>query len=281
MLLPSLGARLVPLLAFALSLACSESGRTASSRQSESARPSSPARAESSDRERPERKDAPSEPQPIDPATLGSIRVRCLLAGNPPKRGEIDVSREPACDVHATPPLSEKVVAADGKLANVYVRIKSGQNAWQIPSAPADPVQLDQKGCLYTPHVVALQLGQKLLVRNEDPLNHNVNFGAKRNDRKNVNQAPRSPALEFDLGRAEQSIPVKCDIHPWMGAWVHVEEHPWFGVSDASGELVIQGVPPGEYSLEAIHEVYGKLREDVVVAPSGAAEVSFTYEAEG
>jgi plastocyanin len=170
------------------------------------------------------------------------------------------------------------VIVSDGRVANVFVRVKSGQKAWIYPETASGTVHLDQEGCVYTPHVLAIQRGQRLLVSNGDELTHNVNVRAKRNPSSNVTQAAGSPPLELSLDRAETSIQVKCDIHPWMGAVVHVSDTPWFGVSDAAGELVIEAVPPGSWVLEAVHEDLGRQRVEVVVEPSATATASFTFE---
>ena len=270
----------LPLILLALTLplhlvSCSDSGGSSSASSGRTTPRTSAAERRT---DRPSRERGPVEVKPIDPATVGTVRVTCLFEGEPPARKPLNVSREQACDVHATPPLTEKVVVADGKLANTYVRIKSGLKGWEIPAAPDEPVYFDQKGCIYMPHVVGMQQGQQLLVRNDDPVTHNVNMHARRNPRMNQSQAQKSPPLEFSPAKAELRIQVKCDIHPWMGAWLHVEEHPWFGVSDADGGLVIQDVPPGTYVLEAIHEALGKLTAEVVLEPSGEADVTFTFE---
>lgn len=264
------------LLACALAAACG--GRAAPAPEGGAARsPERPAPREQREPGARARTEPRGEERPVDPATAGEIRVRCVLEGAPPPRREIDLSGQAGCADHAGPVLTERVVAADGRLQNVFVQVRSGLAGWVVPPPPEEPVTLAQHGCVYRPHVVALQAGQRLLVTNGDALTHNVNVRAKKNSSSNRSQAQGSPPLELALGRAEDSIPVGCDIHPWMKAWVHVAEHPWFGVSDGAGEVVLRGVPPGALVLEAVHEELGKQRVEVELPPAGSVSVSIVF----
>ena len=101
----------------------------------------------------------------------------------------------------------------------------------------------------------------------------------ERNDGFNQTQASGSAPVEWQPTKPELMIPFACDIHPWMKAWVSVREHPWFAVSDASGAFTIGGVPPGEYTLEACHEKYGKKTGKVIVPASGSGELAITFAA--
>ena len=193
--------------------------------------------------------------EPVDSAEFGGLHGTILFVGDAPERFELKGTGLPECKHHPEVDTRSNVIVVDeGKLAGVFVTLASGYDEAKIPAAPATPVVLEQKGCMYVPRVVALQLGQKLRVSNEDPTNHNVHMKGKRNNETNRNMGAKQPALEFEFQRSELPIPFACDIHPWMGAAVFVEKHPWFALSDEHGHFAIQNVPPGTYEVQALHE---------------------------
>lgn len=226
------------------------------------------------------RSDGASEPpRPIDPATVGRVTGRVLFVGTPPVQKPLAMGTDPACRDHAQPPTTEKVVVTDGGLRDVYVFVARGHEGWIVPEPPAEPVVLSQHGCLYVPHALALQTGQTLLVHNGDPTTHNVNMRAKRNGiSRNATQGQNQADLSFRFERREHAIAFQCDIHPWMKAWLYVQDHPWFAVSGADGSFVIEGLPPGSYTLEARHEELGERRVEVTVPASGTAAVELSFE---
>jgi hypothetical protein len=226
-----------------------------------------------------ERTDAPAaERRAIDPAAVGALHGVVRFEGQAPQRFELGASSRAECRHAGVVHLSETVIVTDGKLQNAYVYVKRGLEGWEIPAASTAPVVLDQLGCLYTPHVLALQARTPLRVRNSDPTSHNVHLKAPRNAlMQNKNMGKGQADLELVFERPEHLIEFACDIHPWMGAWVFVEEHPFFAVSDAAGEFEIGGLPPGEYTLEAVHEELGKARADVRVETGASAEVVLRY----
>jgi hypothetical protein len=211
----------------------------------------------------------------------GTVRGVVELRGEAPPRRPIVMSGTPECSGHPTPPLSETVVAEGGKLSNVLVTVKEGLPRDASWPEPGEPALLDQKGCLYVPHVLALRAGQPLRVRNSDPTTHNVNAKPTRsgNEGFNRSQAPGASDVEVVFPRAESAIRLGCDVHPWMGAWVHVVDHPFFDVSDGRGEFELLGLPPGRYRLEAQHESLGRQTFEVELGPSGGASVRLTFSA--
>jgi len=217
------------------------------------------------------------EERPIDPAQVGAIHGTVRFEGKAPRRRELGASGRAECQHEGVLHLTEDVIVNDGRLQNTYVYVKQGLGGWQIPPPPSTPAVLDQIGCIYTPHVLAIQVGTPLLVRNSDPTTHNVRVVSK-TAAQNKSMGQGQADLSIDLTRPERAAEFHCDLHSWMKALVFVEEHPFFAVSDAAGLFAIEGLPPGTYTVEAIHEVLGKVRGEVTVTPGSTAELTLTYD---
>ena len=136
--------------------------------------------------------------------------------------------------------------------------VKRGWERYELPPAPDTPLLFDQQGCRYVPHVAAMQAGRTLAVHNADDTTHNVNWKAKKNPSLNKSQGAGAPAIEGVFPYDEMAIALGCDIHPWMSAKLCVFEHPFFGVSDAAGNVTIAGLPAGSFDLGLWHESEGK-----------------------
>ncbi len=214
----------------------------------------------------------------VDPATAGTVSGRVLFTGTPPVMPVIDMSSNPQCErQHKTPVKAETVVVnPNGTLRNVFVWIKSGLSPAKWPM-PATPAKLDQNGCMYAPRVQGLMEGQDFEILNSDPVNHNVHAECERNAAWNESQPPRAEHKFKKFPAEEVLFPVTCSVHPWMRAYVGVSPHPFFFVTADDGTFVLKGVPPGTYTIEAVHEKYGRKEGKVTVAPSGTASIEFTY----
>jgi plastocyanin len=218
--------------------------------------------------------------EPLTETETGGVHAVFLFEGTPPERYQLGAASSPECKHH--PDVDQRwnlVLVEDGKLANVFLTLKSGVDPARVPPVPDTVVELDQKGCMYIPRVVGLRVGQKFLVKNSDPTTHNVNLRAKRNQDSNRSMGAKQKPLEFAFDRRELGFLVKCDIHPWMGAQVYVEEHPWFGISDSGGSVRITGIPPGEYTLEAQHEELGTMTGKVTVTAGSSSGFTGTFRA--
>ncbi len=188
----------------------------------------------------------------------------------------IDMMADPVClGLHTGDVHSEKVVADGGGLANVFVHVKSGLSGSY--SAPADKVVLNQLGCQYVPHVSGVQVGQTLVIRNSDQTLHNVHALPEANEEFNQGQPFQDMELERTFDTAEVMVPFKCDVHPWMASYLGVMDHPFFAVSGADGSFSIDGLPAGDYVVEAWHEEFGAQTLDVSVAADGSAEANFDF----
>ena len=216
----------------------------------------------------------------VDPATAATIQGMVAFEGTPPAATAIDMSEEPACaEVYTEgPPMTEEVVTSNGGLANVFVYVKEGLDG--SFGTPSEPVVIDQQGCRYQPHVLGVRTGQPLLIRNSDPLLHNINTRPTVNRGFNISQPQAGMESSREFGRAEVMIPLKCDVHGWMGAYLGVVDHPYFTVSDGGGSFTLASLPPGTYVLEAWHEVYGTITQEVSVGEAETAEITFAFNAD-
>jgi plastocyanin len=188
----------------------------------------------------------------------GTISGQVTFEGDKPVLKPISMDAVPAC-AKQHPMLIESdevVINGNGTLRNVFVHLKTGVPVKDWPM-PAAPVVLDQKGCLFTPRVVALRVGQTLEIGNADTMMHNVHPLARRNEEWNVAQPPQGDRMKKQFANPEVMIPFVCNMHPWMKAFVSVVEHPFYAVTGADGSFSFAGVPPGEYEIEAVHERFG------------------------
>jgi hypothetical protein len=214
----------------------------------------------------------------VDPATAGSISGRVSFTGDAPSMPVIDMSSNPQCErQHHSPQKAETVIVnANGTLRNVFVWIKEGLAPAQWP-VPAQAATLDQNGCMYVPHVQGMMENQELEIVNSDPVNHNVHAECRINAAWNESQPPRAEHKFKKFYAEEVLFPVTCSVHPWMRAYIGVSPHPFFAVTGEDGAFSLKGVPPGTYTVEAIHEKYGRKEAKLTVAPSAAASIEFSY----
>jgi len=215
---------------------------------------------------------------PVDLSTAGSIQARVSYAGSPPTPATVNMSGTPACAaLHPNPVPDQTLVVSDGRVAGAVVYIKSGLGDRAF-AAPAQPVVIDQKGCLYDPHVVAVMVGQPLEFRNSDQEAHNVHGRPKDVDAWNFLMSRPNSTRDVTFDKPEVGIPVSCDVHPWMRAYVSVFDDPYFAVTPSGGTVTLKPVPPGDYVVAVWHESLGTLVKPVSLAAGGAATVEFTYQ---
>jgi hypothetical protein len=213
----------------------------------------------------------------VDPATVGSISGVVSFKGTPPKLKPLDMTQDPGCP--SSPQPSDAVVVAGGKLANVFVYVKEGlpQGTFAVPS---EPVVLDQKGCRYSPHMLGIMAGQPLKVLNSDTANHNIHDMPQSNQAWNESQSPTDKPIIKAFDKPEMMIPVQCNQHPWMRSYINVLSHPYFAVSAADGSFAIKNLPPGEYTLVAVHEKFGEQTMKMKVGPKMDSDARFVFAAQ-
>lgn len=218
----------------------------------------------------------------VSAAAQGQITGTIKLDGQAPHQKPIDMSKDPSCaQTHTGAPATAEsvVVGPNGGLANVVVYISQGLSGNE--SVASQPVKMEQKGCQYFPHVLAMNVGQHLTVLNDDKTAHNIHPEPKPgggNIPWNKSQMEGSPAVDAVWSTPEVAIPVKCNIHPWMRAYIAVVKGP-FGVSNESGSFKLDGLAPGNYTLTAWHETYGTQTQTVTIAAGKPASVDFTFKA--
>lgn len=195
----------------------------------------------------------------------GSISGKVTLKGTPPAEKTIDFGTDKFCKgAHPGKGTTRHYVTdASGGLANVLVYVKEGVKAKTPP--PTTPAVLNQHGCLYEPYVMAVQVGQPLIIKNSDDTMHNVHAMATKNSEFNKGQ-PKGKEDTVTFTKPEVPVKFKCDVHPWMFAYVCVVENPFFAVTGADGSFKITGLPPGDYTLAAIHPKAGEQTFKVKVA---------------
>ena len=216
----------------------------------------------------------------IDPATAATITGKVAYEGEKPKPIQIRMDAEAACAaLHKEPVYAQQVVVnGNNALQYVFVYVKEGLGDKNFEISK-EPVVLDQKGCMYHPHVFGVQAGQPLKVLNSDPTTHNIHPVPANNREWNKSMSPGVTPLEQTFPREEIMIPVKCNVHPWMKSYIGVVKHPFFAVSKEDGTFEIKGLPPGDYTIEAWHEKLGTSTQKVTVGPKETKSVDFTFKA--
>lgn len=218
-------------------------------------------------------------------ASLGSayaadITGKITLKGTPPANPPIQVT-DPNCGKSGkTPPTAMRwySVGKDNGLAEVFVYLKDAKGG------TAAPLTLDQQGCEYIPYIAGVQAGQKISVKNSDQTLHNVHPTPVVPGNKEANKAQMAGGapLEFTFDQPEIFLRFKCDVHPWMFSYVGVVANGYFAVTDANGNYTIKDVPPGKYTVEAVHrkshQKGGSGLTQSVDVGAGGAKADFVVE---
>ena len=220
----------------------------------------------------------------VKAAGEGTITGTVKLNGTAPHMKGIDMSKDPYCVAqHKDSPakLENVIVGANGGLQNVVLYLSEGLAAGAAGAVPSQEPAFDQKGCMYTPHVIAVDTDQKFKVTTSDQTTHNIHplpAAGTGNIGWNKSQPPGAPPIETSWKNPEIAIPVKCNIHPWMHGWHVVVKGP-YAITDESGNFTIKNVPAGSYTVTAWQEEYGTQTAKVTVAGGQAAKADFTFKA--
>jgi len=214
----------------------------------------------------------------LDPAMTGTLKGTITFQGKAPDRVRIDMSADPGCK-GAENDTEQYVVGKKSALANVYIYVKSGLPANVRFPAKTDVVVLDQKHCRFVPHVIAVQVGEPVEVRNSDPTVHNVHTMADMvgNAATDISQPPSSGPQRESFSQPEAMLPVRCNNHPWMNAFINISATPFFAVTGPDGKFEIHGLPPGVYTIAAVQEKLGEQTQQVTIATQVTSQANFTY----
>ncbi len=175
---------------------------------------------------------------------------------------------------------TDEVIVKNGKLENVFVRISKGLEGKIYNQVPETQVELDQKGCIYKPRVIAARVGQEVVFINSDPVFHNVKSISKNNRGFNLAMPRMNQRTSKSFSSAEIFLETKCSVHPWMNAYIAIVDHPFFDVTRGAGSFKISKIPPGKYTLEAWHEVYGTQVKNFEISNDEKKEINFTFKGE-
>jgi plastocyanin len=191
------------------------------------------------------------------------------------------MSKEPSCAAqHADKPITTEtvVIGPNSGLANVVVYISEGLSSAAASEVASQPLAIDQKGCQYLPHVVAIDVNQHMKVVNDDQTSHNIHPLPKNNHEWNKSQPPGTAPIS-DKYDKEEFIPVKCNVHPWMHGYFAVLKTSHVDVSKEDGEFKLPNLPPGKYTITAWHESYGTQTADVTITGNETKDVNFSFKA--
>jgi hypothetical protein len=221
-----------------------------------------------------------SPPLTVDPSTAGQITGTVTLDGTPPVLKAIDMSQSAACaQANPAPVIPPIVVVGDhGALANVVVYVKDGLGHYRFDT-PQTPAILMQRNCMYQPHVMALMTGEPFEIENNDPTMHNVHPMPKHNRQWSNSQPAGSAPLKSVFARPEFAMPVLCNVHPWMRAFVFVFDNPYYAVTSKAGTFLLANLPPGTYTIEAWQEQYPARDQTVTIGPKESKAISFVFPA--
>jgi len=211
-------------------------------------------------------------------AAASSVTGTVTFAGTPPALKPLSMDADPVCaKKHAGPVPAEMLVLGPGNsMANIMVWVSKGVPAGKTYPAPKTPVVIDQRGCMYVPHVMGIMVGQQYKILNSDGVLHNIHTLPKINTPFNKGMPANLKEASTVFDKPEEVFHIKCDVHPWMSAYMAVFTHPFFSVTGADGKFTISGLDPGTYEITAWHERLGTQTASVTVA-AGAKTQDFKF----
>ena len=208
----------------------------------------------------------------------GTLKGHVKYDGKPPKKKTLRMDADPVCGAaHTGRVYNENFkMAEDGSMEEALIYIKDVSYSGGIPS---EPTILDQKGCVYVPHVFGMIAGQQLLIKNSDATLHNIHSMPKINKEFNFAMPKVVKEKKSTFSKSEPNpFYIKCDVHPWMKTWVLVSDHPYFAVTDSNGNYEIKGVPAGTYEVVCWQEKFKKRAiVDKITVGAEAVTKNFTF----
>jgi plastocyanin len=216
----------------------------------------------------------------VDPATAADVHGRIFFHGEKPPRKLINMETEAGCqNANQGKKVYEETVitAKDGALTNAFVYIKTGLEGKNF-EPPKEPVRMVQHGCMFEPRTLGVRAGQNIDIANRDPVSHNFHAMPTNSRDWDQQQSPGAGDIEHRFPRPEIMIPVKCNVHSWMRAYIGVMPHPYFAVTGADGGFDLPNLPPGDYTVAVWHEKLGEKTATVHLAANGKETLDLTFE---
>lgn len=209
----------------------------------------------------------------------GTIRGVVKILGVPPKRKFLRINSDPKCAAlhDGQMPADDIVADPEGNVRWAFVYVSKGNTASK--PGPLPPVLLDQVGCRFDPHVLGVQVNQPVNIYNNDPLLHNVHSLPFENKEFNFGLPGAGQFETKRFSTKEVMVRVRCEVHPWMSAWIGVLDHPYFSVTSGSGGYGIVNLPPGRFKVTVWHERYASVEQEVDVPSGGDATLDFFLDA--
>ena len=232
-----------------------------------------------------ETRKAVAEAQPVeyfhpDPATAATVHGHVFFRGVKPPKKAISMDADANCqkaNQGKTVYQEQVVTGKDGTLSNAFVYIKTGLEGKKF-EPPKEPVRMEQHGCMFEPRAIGVLAGQVIEVANDDPVSHNFHAMPSNNRDWDQQQSPGAPEIEHRFPRPEIMIPVKCNVHAWMRAYIGVMPHPYFTVTNTDGSYQWTNVPPGDYTVAVWHEGLDERTAQLHLGPNGKETLDFTLE---
>jgi plastocyanin len=199
--------------------------------------------------------------------------------GKVPPLKPLTMDADPACAKKHSKPVPSEMLAlgAGNTMGNILVWVSKGVPAGKTYPAPKTPVTLDQQGCVYVPHVQGIMVGQTYRILNSDGVLHNVHALPKVNPAFNKPMPPTLKEATATFAKPEPVFQIKCDVHPWMSAYIGVFTHPFFSATATDGKFTISGLDPGTYEITAWHERLGTQTATVTVAANETKSQNFKF----
>ncbi|HKA56395.1 MAG TPA: carboxypeptidase regulatory-like domain-containing protein [Candidatus Binatia bacterium] len=221
------------------------------------------------------------QPTPLDLSTAGTVSGQVRFDGPVPEQTVLQLSGWSECAAQHPEgnPRAGDVLVNDGRLQNAVVYVKEGLGD-RVFAVPTGEITIDQKGCVFVPRTATVRVEQPLRLLNSDPVAHNVHGLTKVARAWNFSLGVKGAARTVTVDKPEVMIELKCDIHPWMHAYVGAFDHPYFALSGADGQFALKDLPPGEYTVEAWHERFGTRSQKVSLGAKETKEIVFTFTAE-
>jgi hypothetical protein len=218
-------------------------------------------------------------PTPIDPTTVGEVTGKISFEGTRPKPQRINMDQDPTCERKNHGPVfaEDGAVNDDGTLSNAFVYVKAGAEKLTF-APPATTAVLDQNGCMYKPHVLGIMAGQILQIISSDDTTHNIHPVPQNNREWNMSQTPGAAPIQQKFMHPEIMIPIKCNQHAWMRAWLGVTSNPFFAVTGSDGTFALNGLPPGDYTIEAWTATFGTQEQKMTVGAKESKTVNFKFK---